>query len=165
MFASSQVILVVHRSMADGRPGDPCPIALPHVVLVSKPVFDNATTLRMVIILFSHKELSSYIGQAMAVQHARAIILTWWHAIRENVQLERGIDAIQNARNTEQRLGKHFFQQPFQKMQINVSYIVERMVKRLLIPGPLFQQVWLILNITYDSSVMTHKLLIIWLIR
>lgn len=43
----SQVIHVVHQLMAVGHPGVLCPIVPLLVVLVSKHVFDNATTLRM----------------------------------------------------------------------------------------------------------------------
>ena len=65
--------------MADGHHGAPCPTVLPLVALVSKHVYDNATTLRMVIILVSHKEITFIIGLKMVAPLAMAIILNYPH--------------------------------------------------------------------------------------
>ena len=142
MYVYNRVIHVVHRSMADGHHGAPCPTVLPRAALVSKHVYDNATTLRMVIILVSHKEITLILGLKMVAPLAKAIILNCLHVTWKNVQLELVIDAIQNAKNMDNGRVKRFFLPRFQVVQrTNVFYIVENQVKLHMIQIVMFQLV------------------------
>ena len=139
---SSQVIRVVHRSMADGRHGVLYPPALLLVVLAFKHVFANATILRMVIILVSHKEITLILGLRMVVLHAMAIILNCRHAIWKNAQLGPVIGDIQSAKNTGSGRVKHCSPQQFQvEQQTNACYTVESQVKALTIQTVMSQLV------------------------